>query len=45
MLVYFWISRIVESIRSFFEKHILKIETLEKIFTKCDDLMNLDKGG
>lgn len=44
IIIFFTIAGIIEKIRILLEKHILKIEIFEKIFTKCDNLMNLDKG-
>ena len=41
--ILFLIAGIVETIRKFLKKHILKNAILEKIFIKCNDLMSLDK--
>lgn len=43
IVIFFTIAGIIEKIRMFLEKHVLKIKIFEKIFIKYDDLMNVDE--
>lgn len=43
IIVFFTIAGIIEKIRTMLEKYILKIKIFEKIFSQCDDLMNIGK--
>lgn len=44
IIAFFTIATITEIVRRLLEKCILKIKILEKIFNKCDTLMNFNKG-